>query len=138
MLSIPGIIAEKWFPVEERLLSTGIAMFSNTIGYSFGYMIAALVVENDPNQISSLLLYSSIYMTVSFVLCLIFFRNEPKNKPNITSQTSKLSISKSLITIYTKPKNIINIVSLSVQLGICWTFTTMINNILDEWQFSVL
>ena len=49
-LQAPGIIAEKWFPVEEKVLATGLAIFSNTIGFSFGYLTSVYIVGgDDPN-----------------------------------------------------------------------------------------
>ena len=50
----------------------------------------------------------------------------------------KLSMIQSILIIYKRPKNILNLVSLSVLLGISWTFSSVINNILEEWNFSVI
>jgi len=72
--------------MNERLLSTGIAIFMNTIGMSFGYLSSAYIAANESDNIKNLLLYSSIWMSVPFVCCIMFFRNKPPNVANFSSQ----------------------------------------------------
>jgi len=75
LLSAPGIVAERWFSIEERVLATSIALFSSIMGISFGYLTSAYIVGDDPDRIPVIIYYSSIWMTIPFIACLLFFKN---------------------------------------------------------------
>jgi hypothetical protein len=92
-LQSPGIIAERWFPSEQRVMATSIAFFANIMGLSFGYLLSAYVVKENAEDITNVQLYQAIIMSVPFVLMLAFFRDDkPSHAPNLAANTIKMPI----------------------------------------------
>lgn len=76
ILPAPVIIAERWFGSAERLTATGIMLFSNVLGLSFGFLTSVYYV-NQPAHIPNYIFYMAVCLSLSFLPGLFIFHDQP-------------------------------------------------------------
>ena len=73
--------------MNERVTATGIMLFSNTLGLSFGFLTSVYYVVL-PSLINTYMFYLALCLSLAFVLGLFVFRDKPNKLANLSSGNS--------------------------------------------------
>lgn len=131
ILQAPVVLAERWFPSHERILATSLVFFINIQGLSYGSLSSAYYVGDDKTKIHAHLFIQAIVLSVPAFLCLVFMKNKPKYPANVASTTQHLSSVESIKLIFFHLRNLLDVLSLTLFLGLNWTFLTVLDLILS-------
>lgn len=88
LINAPAKLAAEWFGQNERVIALTISVASTAIGAAVGFEVPTIFVSNEDegdtfkHNVMLSLLAQAIAGGVIFLLCLVFFKNKPKNPPS--------------------------------------------------------
>lgn len=127
-LSGCAVLAKLWFDEKDRSIPIAIGSTSNLLGCAYG-----LVISPYYSTIPSLLLTQSIYTTLACLFNILFSSNIPKNPSN---KNLSLSYKFELELLYKDKYLILLILLISSGLGIAYTLTGIIYQLLEYTGIS--
>eukprot|EP00002_Diphylleia_rotans_P038059 TRINITY_DN8598_c0_g2_i1.p1 TRINITY_DN8598_c0_g2~~TRINITY_DN8598_c0_g2_i1.p1 ORF type:complete len:496 (+),score=90.89 TRINITY_DN8598_c0_g2_i1:44-1531(+) len=82
ILSIPPILAQSWFGVDERVKATAIGALCNQFGIAIGFYLPPAIIGNDSSKFPFLMLVEA---AISLLVCfpiILFFQSKPRKPPS--------------------------------------------------------
>ncbi|KAJ8668359.1 hypothetical protein QAD02_010022 [Eretmocerus hayati] len=95
MLLTPGQVSAAWFGVDELSTATSLGVFGNQLGVAIWFLLPPVMVKNHDNiigighELSEMFWILTISSSITFILIIAFFQNEPKLPPSETRALQK-------------------------------------------------
>ena len=94
---IPPTLAATWFGETERSRASAIAMFMNTVGIAFGFLLGNLLIPASTDYEGVVkdgmfvsLLFVTAYCVLLLILSIVFIRKSPPTSPTKTQEISRI------------------------------------------------
>ena len=87
----PALLAQIWFPAQERGFATGVARTSNAAGRGVAYFLGPAIVAGKEANVTRLLLIEALMAAVLAMAVSMYFPSSPSAPP---SETSRLLMAK--------------------------------------------
>jgi len=132
------MIAQRWFPVEERTIAVTIGTYSNYVGWAVGLLLPALMMNrtNDATIGNSM---NTIFLTEAIILCLplipgfFIIRDNPEHPPSVSAiigEKAEHPFWKSLGDILTNWKVMAAMIIFGMGVGFSQSISTMMQTII--------
>jgi hypothetical protein len=118
------VIADIWFPPEERTLATSIGNLAIYLGMNYGFIFPSIMLRKASNGQQSLsdsfdqikiISYTNLaIMFVALVCCALFVRSKPNSPPSISAGDTRFNIKDSFKLFVKDIRSFMDIVTLSV------------------------
>ncbi|XP_076632513.1 choline/ethanolamine transporter flvcr2a [Colletes latitarsis] len=97
VLTLPGRLAAQWFDASEVSTATSLSIFGNQLGIALSFLFTPMIVKNHKdlddigNNLSQLFWAVAIVITITFLLVILLFEDDPKLPPSTTRALQKLN-----------------------------------------------
>ncbi|XP_076242837.1 choline/ethanolamine transporter flvcr2a [Calliopsis andreniformis] len=97
VLTVPGRLTAQWFHAKEISTATSLIFCGNQLGIALSFLLTPIIVKNHENledigaAMSSLLWTVAIIVSITFLLIIILFEDDPKVPPSTARALQKLN-----------------------------------------------
>jgi len=140
ILGIPAQLAATWFPPTQMSTATSIGVFGNQLGIALGFVLPAVVVQDqeDPSQygliggdLFRMFLSVAIFTSVLFVTIVFAFRDQPPTPSNRAQDMKQNGEEESYITsiknLCLNPGYILLLTTYGMNVGVFYAISTLLN-----------
>ncbi|CAD8144662.1 unnamed protein product [Paramecium octaurelia] len=137
------VISDRWFPIEERTLSTSLGSFFNLVGLNFSIVYASLSFKNTydyegiQNKIEQMNLLFSILATCSLMFCVLLIRNKPQSPPSKSAIFDKMQIIPSFKSAFSSLEVTMDLLTFSIFIGVSWAYMVVIAILLVPFNYTI-
>jgi FLVCR family feline leukemia virus subgroup C receptor-related protein len=149
VLGIPAQLAATWFPAHQVSSATAIGVFGNQMGVALGFVLPALVVQDQDKEenyhfigddLYLMFLVVAIFTSVLALLVLIFFKNEPptpSSRAQQNKQENKESYVASIKSLLRNPGYNLLLLTYGMNVGVFYAISTLLNTtITDHFDYE--
>ncbi|CAD8144557.1 unnamed protein product [Paramecium pentaurelia] len=142
-LAAPAFISDRWFPIEERTLSTSLGSFFNLVGLNFSIVYASVSFKNTydqyeiKNKIDQMNLLFSILSTCSLLFCVLMIRNKPQSPPSKSAIFDKMEIIPSFKSAFSSIEVTMDLLTFSIFIGVSWAYMVVIAILMVPFDYTI-
>ncbi|KAK8406269.1 hypothetical protein O3P69_007163 [Scylla paramamosain] len=135
MLAGPPMIANEWFPVQERTTATAIMLGSHQLGGVASYLEPLIVRQPDPSVTNAAIQHDVMRLTyigaglaaALLLAALVYFPSKPPSSPSITSSQERFTILPALKVLVKNKKFLLLMVTYGIFVGPAVVWITVID-----------
>jgi MFS family permease len=132
IINAMGVVAAKWFPVNERAIANSMGILPTILGMLLGMVVVPLELKHG-QTIPEVLLVWGVITAVICVLYLIFTREAPPTPPCPPEEAARESFMTGLKTVFKHKNFTLAVAAYLFLMGVFNTFFTLIQPIINNF-----
>jgi len=136
ILNAVPLLANNYFPENQRTMATTIASVSNAVGVAFGFILPPAFASK-ASEIPFMLLMEAVILSVLIAPPLILFRSRPPTPPSLAASSQReQKFTEAIKSIFKSKDFVILFIVFGLALGAFNTLATIINELVDPFGYT--
>lgn len=140
ILGIPAQLAATWFPPSQMSSATAIGVFGNQLGIALGFVLPAIVVQDQAleanyghigDDLYKMFLAVAVCTSVLLVVIILTFKDHPPTPANRAQAMKEAGPEESYVTsiknLVTNPGYILLLITYGMNVGVFYAVSTLLN-----------